>query len=104
MLNISWKPAQDYSIMTIKDNGTVVYSGADTSASIPLIQGDHEIDLSMDDGQGKVYKELHSIAIDQQKNFPVLPAVLTAVLLIASLFFGIFRKTRIAARFKEAAK
>ncbi|MBQ1711921.1 MAG: hypothetical protein II024_01680, partial [Firmicutes bacterium] len=76
----------------------------DTSASIPLIQGAHEIDFSMDDGQGKVYKELHSITIDQQKTFPVLPVVLTAVLLIASLFFGIFRKTRIAGRFKEAAK
>ncbi|MBQ3931357.1 MAG: hypothetical protein II725_03645 [Firmicutes bacterium] len=104
MLNISWTPAQDYSIMTIKDNGTVVYSGADTSASIPLIQGEHEIDLSMDDGQGKIYKEMHSITVDQQKTFPVLPVVLTAVLLIASLFFGIFRKARIAARFKEAAK
>ena len=104
VLNISWKPAQDYSIMTIKDNGTVVYKGEETSASIPLIQGGHELDFSMDDGQGKVYKEHHSITIEDQHTFPVLPAVLAAVLLAASLFFGILRKARISARFKEAAK
>ena len=104
MLNLSWDPAQDYSIMTVTDNNTVVYSGADTSVSVPLMQGEHEITLSMDDGQGKVYKELHHVSVSEQKSFPVLPVVLAAVLLIACLFFGILRKARIAGRFKEAAK
>ena len=104
MLNVSWDPSQDYSIMTLTDNGTVVYSGADTSVSVPLIQGEHEINLSMDDGQGKVYKELHHVTVSEQKTFPVLPTVLAVVLLAACLFFGIFRKSRIAGRFKEAAK
>ena len=90
--------------MTIKDNGTVVYSGSDTSADIPLIQGEHELTLSMNDGQGKTYKELHHVSVGEQKSFPVLPTVLAGVLLIACLFLGVLRKARIAGRFKEAAK
>ena len=104
MLELSWTPAQEYSIMTIKDNGTTVYLGSGTDASIPLMQGEHEISLSMNDGQGKTYSELHHISVSEQKSFPVLPAVLTGVLLTACLFFGIFRKARIAGTFKEAGK
>ena len=104
ILELSWTPAQEYSIMTIKDNGTTVYLGSGTDASIPLMQGEHDISLSMNDGQGKTYSELHHINISEQKSFPVLPAVLTGVLLIACLFFGILRKARIAGTFKEAGK
>ncbi len=104
ILELSWTPAQEYSIMTIKDNGTTVYLGSETSVSIPLMQGEHEISLSMNDGQGKTYSELHHINISEQKSFPVLPAVLTGVLLIACLFFGILRKARIAGTFKEAGR
>ena len=104
IVSIGWTPEQDYSIMTILDNGSVVYSGSDTSADVPLVQGEHDITLSMDDGQGKVYKETHHVSVGEQKSFPVLPAVLACVLLLACLFFGILRKARIAARFKEAAK
>ncbi|MBO4862707.1 MAG: hypothetical protein J5535_07410, partial [Firmicutes bacterium] len=103
ILDLSWTPAQEYSIMTITDNGTVVYLGSDTSASIPLMQGEHEISLSMNDGQGKTYSELYRVSVGEQKSFPVLPAVLTGVLLIACLFFGIFRKARIAGLFKKEA-
>ena len=104
-LHLSWKSIQDYSVMTITDNGTVVYSGEDSQAVIQLMEGEHTIMLSMNDGVGKTCSESHAVTVGHQpKNVTGVLAGAIAALILAFLG-GIFQKIMIRSKFKkEVAK
>ena len=104
VLPLSWDTLQDYSVMTVSDNGTVVYRGQDSSYQLKLMEGNHTVKLSMNDGQGKIYSESYDVTVEpQEKNF-VLPAVITGVTVILSILLGIFQKWKINNRFKKGGK
>ena len=103
-VNIAWKSLQDLSVMTIRDNNNTVYSGNDGQYDLKLLSGKHDIQLSMNDGQGKTYSENYTVEVaPQTANYTWVAAVL-GVMFILALFFGIIRKARIAATVKGASK
>ena len=104
-LHLAWQGSQDNSIMTIYDNGTVVYSGADSQADISLIEGDHEIILSMSDGQGKTYQETYKVTLSEQPVNVYWVIAVAAVLLVLSFLLGRYQKIVINRKYrKEASK
>ncbi len=97
----SWDGIQDYSIMTITDNGSVVYNGQDSQATISFVEGDHNIVLSMNDGLGKTYKETYRMTVEPQPASYVTEFVIAAVLLLVALIFGVFQKIWFNRKFKK---
>ena len=104
-VELSWDTVQDYSVMTIYDNGNVVYKGSDNSCNIRLMEGKHTIRMSMDDGQGKIYSESRDVEITPQPKNYTIAAIFAAVSLLLAFLLGIFQKIRIRRAFrKEVAR
>ena len=104
-VELSWDNVQDYSVMTVYDNGNVVYKGSDNSCSIRLMEGKHSIRMSMDDGQGKIYSETRDMEVTPQPKNYTVAAIFAAVSLLLALLLGIFHKIRIRSAFrKEVAR
>ena len=105
ILHLSWEDTQDYSIMTIYDNDRAVYSGSDRETDIKLIQGEHRITLSMNDGQGKSCQETYTVNVAKQPANYIWIAVAVAVLLISGFMLGRYQKIAINRKYrKEASK
>ena len=105
MLHLAWQDSQDYSVMTIYDNGTAVYSGSDSETDIKLVEGEHDIVLSMSDGQGKTYQETYKITVSEQPVNIYWMFAVAAVLLIASFMLGRYQKIAVNRKYrKEASK
>ena len=102
-IHLGWDNVQDYSVMTVYDNGNVVYKGSDNECDIKLLEGNHNIRMSMNDGQGKIYSETYDIEIAQQPKSYVVAAVIAAISLILSILLGIFQKIRINRKFRKGA-
>lgn len=102
-IHLGWNNVQDYSVMTVYDNGNVVYKGSDNECDIKLLEGNHNIRMSMNDGQGKIYSETCDIEIAQQPKSYVVAAVIAAISLILSILLGIFQKIRINRKFRKGA-
>ena len=102
-VHLAWDTVQDYSVMTVYDNGQIVYRGSDNECDVKLLEGSHSIRMSMNDGQGKVYSETHNIEIAQQPKNYVTGAVVAGVSLILSFLLGIFQKIRVNRRFRKGA-
>lgn len=105
ILHLSWEDSQDYSVMTIYDNDRAVYSGSDKEADIKLIQGDHRIMLSMNDGQGKSYQETYNVTVAPQPVNYIWMIAVAIVLVIIAFMLGRYQKIAINRKYrKEASK
>lgn len=102
-VHLGWDTVQDYSVMTVYDNGNIVYRGSDNECDIKLLEGNHNIRMSMNDGQGKIYSETRDIEIARQPKNYVVPAIAAAISLILSILLGIFQKIRINRKFRKGA-
>ncbi len=101
ILHLSWNNQQEYSTMSIYDNGNLVDSTTGNEYDIKLTEGSHTITLSLDDGQGKKAKESYSININEQKNKDYYLLPIAGVLLIGSLAVNLTRKMYITKKGKE---
>ena len=90
--------------MTIYDNGTPVYSGNGDHAQIKLLDGEHDLTFSMDDGRGKTYSEYYHVSMSAEQPDYIPAAATAGAALLICLFLGAFRRGRITRRFKGAAK
>lgn len=104
LLDVSWSLDQDNSIMTVSDNGTPVYRGNGDHAQIKLLNGEHDLTFSMDDGRGKTYSEYYHVSMNAERPDYIPAAAAAGVVLLICLFLGAFRRGRITRRFKGAAK
>ena len=105
ILNLAWKTSQDYSTMTISDNGKVVYTGNDDHVDIPLVEGQHTILMAVNDGQGKTSQRTYEVNVAPQARNYVPLIISISVLVVLSFLLGIYQKISINNKFKkEAAK
>lgn len=101
ILHLDWTSLQEYSTMSIYDNGKLVASTTGNEYDITLTEGEHTISLSLDDGQGKKAKESYTITISEQKNQDYYLVPIAGVLLVGSLLANLGRKTYINKKGKE---
>lgn len=103
VIHLQWQPRQDYSVMTVSDNGNTVYVGPQTELDLPLIQGDHHIILSMDDGQGKSYQESYDVSVASQPVSYYWVIGVAAAALLLSFLLGINQKLSVRRRYRKEA-
>ncbi|MBR0137690.1 MAG: VCBS repeat-containing protein [Erysipelotrichaceae bacterium] len=95
MLDLHWAGKNEFSIMTITDNDTVVYMGQDESCQIKFIEGDHVLTFKMNDGRGKTSSQTFRFHVMPQPRNTVMIAAITAVLLLLILIISLYRKIRV---------
>ncbi len=92
-LYLNWTALQQYSVMTVKDNGNKVYQGEGSELVLPLVEGTHTIEMSMDDGQGKTSTVTFTLTVEHQSsNAGIILAGAAAVILVAAVWLSINRK------------
>ncbi len=100
ILELKWKPAQDYSVMKIYDNGTLVTTTSDTEYSLPLLGGNHSIKLQLADGQGKESVSVYNVVVETHPITDYYVIAIAVVLLAGSLFSNMYRKAYIKKKSK----
>lgn len=101
VLELKWTPKISNSVMTIEDNSNIIYIGNAKEFSAKLMQGEHEITLLMDDGQGKTYRESYNVSVSPQVNNQYWLIGLVAILAVLGFLFGSYQKIRINSLFRK---
>jgi hypothetical protein len=95
-LYLRWQSLQPYSVMTITDNGSTIYQGAEQETEIQLVEGSHVVVLQVDDGQGKSSALTFTVTIPQQNSSASWLLVIVGIGLIgAALYLGLNRKAKV---------
>lgn len=98
---LQWESRQPYSVMTITDNGRVIYRGSGDSTAIELTAGTHTLVFSMDDGQGKSDRQTRTVTVAAQPVRWIPLAVLAAALAVAGFALGKGQKIRFLRRYRS---